>query len=230
MWHKLALPVLAPLLLVQGRQVQRDTPQLPEARGEREGVFGNGPLLRLLILGDSSAAGVGAATQQDALAGQLVGALSGHFETHWQLLATTGHTTRDGIQRLAALEHARFDVAVTVFGVNDVTSMLRTEQFLQQQAALRERLRAQCEVARIIVNALPPMGEFPALPHPLRWFLGQRAARFNAALQAELAADPHADFLAMELDNEPADMASDGFHPGPAIYAQWAKKLADLIV
>ena len=73
------LPALAlsPLLLAQGVYVRRVTPRLPEAPGSRSGVAGGGPSLKLLILGDSAAAGVGAASQDEALAGQLAVALAG---------------------------------------------------------------------------------------------------------------------------------------------------------
>ena len=49
---------LAPLLVVQGWYVKRITPRLPEAEGARQGVTGQGQRLRLLVVGDSAAAGV----------------------------------------------------------------------------------------------------------------------------------------------------------------------------
>ncbi|MEO1603455.1 MAG: SGNH/GDSL hydrolase family protein, partial [Pseudomonadota bacterium] len=80
---------LGPLLLTQGRRVRRDILRLPEAEGPREGIVGEGPPLRLLVLGDSSAAGVGAATQSDALVGQLVAQLSPEYRTAWTVIART---------------------------------------------------------------------------------------------------------------------------------------------
>ena len=47
--------VLSPLLVVQALLTRARLPRLPEADGEREGVLGDGPRLRLLITGDSSA-------------------------------------------------------------------------------------------------------------------------------------------------------------------------------
>ncbi|MCC6374061.1 MAG: SGNH/GDSL hydrolase family protein, partial [Moraxellaceae bacterium] len=76
---------LAPLLLTQGMYVRRVTPKLPEPQGARVGVTGTGKPLRLLIVGDSAAAGVGAAHQNDALLGQLVAALATEFEVSWCL-------------------------------------------------------------------------------------------------------------------------------------------------
>ena len=93
MKHLAATLALGPFLMMQGRHVRRVTPVLPEPPGPREGVNGDGAPLRLLILGDSAAAGVGAATQTDALSGQLVAAISPHFQVSWRLHARTGATT-----------------------------------------------------------------------------------------------------------------------------------------
>ena len=74
------------------------------------------------------------------------------------------------------------------------------------------------------------MQHFPVLPQPLRWFFGQQAARFNAALQAHVAGEPGRQVLhlpaAMQRDAASL-MAADGFHPGPRGYALWAEALAD---
>jgi hypothetical protein len=85
--HALATLALGPVLLAQGKRLRRTAPTLPEPAGEREGIIGDGPTLRLLILGDSAAAGVGADTQEAALAGQLAVALAPTFRLHWKLLA-----------------------------------------------------------------------------------------------------------------------------------------------
>ena len=88
---------LAPVLLWQGRQVRRNALRLPEAEGPREGVAGTGKVcLRVLIVGDSSAAGVGAKNQTQALAGRLSEALSQRLggAVVWQLIARSGDTTR----------------------------------------------------------------------------------------------------------------------------------------
>ena len=50
---------LSPLLVAQAVATRARLPRLPEAGGARRGEAGRGPLLRLLIAGDSSAAGVG---------------------------------------------------------------------------------------------------------------------------------------------------------------------------
>ena len=119
MRHILSTIALAPLLLWQGRRVRAEVPLLPEPVGERHGVTGSGPQLKLLILGDSAAAGVGAATQTDALSGALVQALQAMFEVRWKLVATTGHTTADALTELAAMAIEPFDVVDLYLGHQD---------------------------------------------------------------------------------------------------------------
>ncbi|MEL7363535.1 MAG: hypothetical protein AAFN13_15775, partial [Bacteroidota bacterium] len=86
-----------------------------------------------------------------------------------------------------------------------------------------------------IVSGLPPVHTFPALPQPLRWYLGTLARRFDAALRLWTDGEPGVTYVAMtEGDAVPPDwaermgdlMASDGFHPGPQIYAHWGREAA----
>lgn len=225
-----SLALLAsPLLLAQALYVRRRTPRLSEPPGPRSGSRGQGPALRLLITGDSSAAGVGAAHQDQALAGQLADRLATDFEVHWQLEARTGATTRSSLRWLERLTAARFDAVVTALGVNDVTAMTRLADWLDQQRALRQLLRERFQPALIIVSGLPPMHAFPALPQPLRAYLGSRATRFDRALAADLEDEPDCRFLGVRFTTDVAQMASDGFHPGPAVYAEWARRVAQVL-
>lgn len=89
-WQRtLCLVLLGPVFWGQGKYVRIITPKLPEPEGPREGVTGMGPNLRLLIAGDSAAAGVGVNSQDHALCGQLVQQLSQRFTVTWQLKALT---------------------------------------------------------------------------------------------------------------------------------------------
>ena len=78
--------VLSPLLVAQAVATRRRAPLLPEADGERHGVIGRGRVLRLLIVGDSSGAGVGVSRQDIALAGYLTRTLAhvAEAQVHWQ--------------------------------------------------------------------------------------------------------------------------------------------------
>jgi lysophospholipase L1-like esterase len=239
----LALP-LAPVLIWQGRRVRRDTPKLPEACGPREGIDGAyksdqsgepgkpDKSLRLLILGDSSAAGVGASHQSEALSGQLRACLMSTLAVplHWRVVARTGIAT---VEALALLDEAMpdqpeaFDIALVALGVNDVTALRGVSQWLADVDRVCARLRERHLVKRVIWSGLPPMHRFPALPQPLRTVMGLHARALDRALAAHFSRDGSASgrrHIAMPLMPEGA-VASDGFHPGPLAYARWAQTL-----
>jgi len=224
--YLLAAPFLAPLLLIQGWLVRRRVPRLPEAPGPRVGTLGSGIPLRLLIVGDSAAAGVGAQTQDAALVGQTVQGLAPHYQVEWELAARTGATTRSALGALTERPPRTFDAAVTALGVNDVTSGVSEAKWRHSQAELRGLLRSRFCVARILVCGLPPMSRFPALPQPLRWFLGSRATRFSQLLKRDVQAETNCEFLRLDFNQDPALMAADGFHPGPGIYTEWGRRAA----
>lgn len=220
---------LAPLLLAQGIRVRRRALRLPEAAGPREGSRGDGTPLRLLIVGDSSAAGVGAPHQDDALAGQLANCLAPTHRVIWRVIARSGATTSATISRLEASPPGAFDVAVTALGVNDVTRGVPLSHWLTLQERLRTLLAAQFGVRHVIASGLPPMGAFPALPQPLRAVMGMGARRFDAALAARLSALETATHVSFDMNLTPDLMAEDGFHPGPRGYALWAERLAPAV-
>jgi lysophospholipase L1-like esterase len=229
--HALATVVLGPVLLAQGRHVRRTVRLLAEPEGLREGYTGCGPLLRLLIAGDSAAAGVGAATQDEALSGQLAVSLAPTFRVQWKLLAFTGATTADMIRHLQQAPAAEFDVVVTSLGVNDVTGRRSLDDWRRQQGHLVALLQEKFAARQILLSGLPPMHRFPALPQPLRWYVGSRARDFDRALSRLVEGQAGCEFV--ELDYAMMDlaaMAADGFHPGPAVYRRWAQELARRIV
>ncbi|MBL0075937.1 MAG: SGNH/GDSL hydrolase family protein [Rhodocyclaceae bacterium] len=231
MRHFATTLALAPVLLWQGKQTRAKVPRLPEPGGERSGIVGAGSVLRVLIVGDSAAAGVGAATQAEALSGGLISALQDSFQLHWRLVATTGHTTANAIADLHAFDAEPYDVIITSLGVNDVTEQHSLRRWRAAQSALLTMLQSRFEARHIFVCGLPPMHRFPALPQPLRWYIGARAKQFDRTLQTLTEATPHCEFVPLNFFSGIGTeaMASDGFHPGPAIYRQWADEIAGRI-
>ena len=224
--HLLATLPLAPVLFLQAHRVRRSIPRMPEPPGPRRGLSGTGPRLKVLIAGDSAAAGVGASHQDEALAGQLVGSLSADYSVEWSLEARTGATTATTLRRLRELDEENFDVAVTSLGVNDVTAGSSRRSWRSRQRELRDLLRGAFGVSGIVVCGLPPVHGFPALPQPLRWYLGERARAFDIDLEADAEAEEGVRFLSLRFSEDPSEMASDGFHPGPAVYARWGRMAA----
>lgn len=227
--HGLALTLLvplAPLLWAQGVHTRRKTPVLPEPPGPRSGRAGAGPVLRLLIAGDSAAAGVGVDHQDEALCGQLQALLTPRFDLQWELIARTGHTTADLLECLHATPPRPLDVVVLSLGVNDVTGLVPLRRWMQQQRALATLLKQRFEARQVLVAAVPPMGQMLAMPQPLRWVMGRRAALLNAALAHALRDQGHCQILHLPPTGLPGALARDGLHPGAATYRAWADAAA----
>ena len=154
---------IGPLMFAQGMLVRKYAAELPEATGPRAGVVGEGKPLRVLVLGDSSAAGVGVDTQDEAIAGQLAAQLADHFQVTWELLAKTGATTKSHTQALIEQVEGKFDAAMICLGVNDVTHGVNLKVWLKQQTKLLDILEEKFGVQQIYVSGVPPVKVFPAV-------------------------------------------------------------------
>lgn len=229
MGYKFAAIGLGPILLVQGIYVRRTTPRLPEPTGVRYGVEGAGKPLRLLIVGDSAAAGVGADSQSSALSGQLVSELAPHFCLSWRLIARTGDKIHDVLNHIDSAHQEAFDLAVVSVGVNDVTGGTSREKWEYLLGRLCDLLKLKFRIQYIFLSSIPPMQAFPALPKPLGWYLGKRAASLNQAMIDLTSRRQDCEFVQPVFPLTKEFIAADGFHPSPIAYATWAEQMATLI-
>lgn len=227
--HRSTILGMAPLLIAQGMLTRWRVPKLPEPAGARSGRSGIGPPLRLLVAGDSAAAGVGVESQQRALSGRLVASLASSFDVQWRLLARTGYTTQDLLRRLTCELPLACDVAVLSLGTNDLTDCVRLSLWLERQRELVDLLKRRHGTSHVILSSVAPLHEMTALPQPLRRMLGERGRRFNAAQVKAVATWSGCEVVGLALDPVPGALAADGFHPGWHTYARWADDVAERI-
>lgn len=219
--------VLAPVLVTQGILTRKTAASLPEAAGKKSGQIGDGPVVRVLLLGDSSMAGVGVETLDQALPGGIARHFNCAAQLDWTLSARIGATSQQALDLIPRGE--RFDIAVLGLGTNDVTHLVPRFLWLRQQSALFEALRTTCGVRQIIVTGLPPIRHFPLLPQPLRYVLGRESERFDAALVTLAQAQSDVDYVTLHLPDISSQMAPDGFHPGAGIFMEWGRAVAEAI-
>ncbi len=222
--------ILGPVLLWQGARVRRDILRLPEPSGHRSGQAGSGPALSVLLLGDSSIAGVGAETQQEALSGKLSQLVGQTHQVSWIMRGKTGWTTADALESIPDIAAGQTDVIVIALGVNDVTTETGIPTWLKTYSLLIQQLGARFKPRLIVISGLPEMGAFPALPWPLSWYMGMQAKAHETALFQHFEAEPLVRILPLQFDLDASAMAEDGFHPGPQVYEDWAVQIADLIM
>lgn len=190
------------------------------------------PPMRLVLLGDAVAVGVGVATVGETVGGQLAELLAeGPAARRVELssVGVAGSRSSDlGTQVSRALLGHRPDVAVILIGAGDATGLRSPRKAAAHLGAAVRRLRdAGVEV---VVGTCPDLGAARAFAPPLRqiagWLGRQVADAQAAAVHAaggdvvDLAAETGPVFRA-----DPGALCFDGFHPSADGYRVWAHAL-----
>ena len=229
LWWGLALASL-PLALPLALHTRRTALRLPPAAGEQSGLAGTGlggAPLRLLLIGESTVAGVGVEAQEAALAGQLAQALATRLQrpVAWRACGENGITAFDACERLLPLALSEpADLVLLVFGVNDTTHLSSLARWEDSLRALSRALSARGE--RVVFTGVPPIQHFSALPWLLRRLLGLRAALLDAELR-RISAQEGAQYARLELEFAEEYLARDGYHPSALGYRVWGEGLAE---
>jgi lysophospholipase L1-like esterase len=222
---------LSPLLR-QARRVRKRFPSLPEALGEHSGLEraadGTG-LLRLLVIGDSTAAGVGVTYMRDALPPHLAAILAARLgcAVGWTVSARTGATASFTAEELVPTAPFEQDIAVVLVGVNDVLKMTPRRAWRASIDRLVEALQTHVRPSgQIVLAGLPNLWRFRAFPQPLRGVLSWHGRALDRELRQIAKLRPAVMYLAMPPVSWPQMFAQDGFHPNAAAYRALAAHFA----
>jgi lysophospholipase L1-like esterase len=220
------LPLAAP----QGLLLRRYAPRFPAAAGADHGVVGSGPPMRLLALGDSVIAGVGAEVTEAALPARFAAELAARLQrtVYWRALGKVG-ATASCVQHclLPQLGTGDIDLVLLSVGINDVTGVRTRAAFRRDLLGVLRALRGHSPHCRVVLAGLPPLHGFPRLPQPLRFLIGQRARSFDLIMRQVAQHRPTVLYAPGAQVLQPGQFAADGFHPNAAAHARWAAELAE---
>ncbi len=197
-----------------------------------DGAYGpvGGRVIRLLMIGDSTAAGVGVATADESVGGQLALALAaGGIRVLLSSVAVSGARADDMASQIDRVPASlRPDLAVMLVGANDATHASVPGEVGKDVGRAVRRLLA--DQAAVVVGTCPDMGAPPAIDQPMRAILGafgRRIASAEASAVHEAGGVPVdlAKLTGRAFRSNHANYASDSFHPSAAGYALWAKAL-----
>jgi acyl-CoA thioesterase-1 len=172
-----------------------------------------------VVLGDSTAQGIGAPAWNEGYVGQLLAGLDGGAERPWRVLnlSKSGARTSDVLDRQLPALHALAatpDLVTCSIGANDIVGRVPIPTF-------EARLRA-------ILARLPPGAIFATVPQ------GLNRARTDTANRLIRAEAPAAGLVVADVWSHTGPpwhgkLAADGFHPGALGYADWAAAFAEVL-
>jgi len=234
----LVLVLVALVLGGQALYAARRTYVAAEAAPAVSGRFGpaNGPALRMVVVGDSTAAALGATRTETSVGGRLAAAVAERSGQPVELSSVAFSGARaadlDGqVQR--ALAGVRPDVAVVLVGANDAIHATPLEAVEQDVGAAVRRLASAG--VKVVVGTAPDLGGGRALPRPLRdiaaWRgravadVSERAVRGAGGTPVDLAALTGPAFRA-----DAGNLSSDLWHPSDAGYALWADAMLPAVL
>ena len=175
------------------------------------------------MLGDSTAAGVGADTQDDALPGNLAKEILARFSrgTEWRSVGKSGATARtlldDFIDEATSEE---CDVVYLTVGANDALRLRSRREFSSDVATLITLLRKASPNALILVSLLPRFEWFTSLNNPMRWSLAVHASSLDDGARPVVTGLPDVHAIPRPQPYSPGFWASDNFHPSPVGYRE----------
>jgi len=230
--YRLSLLAL-PLLLAQGLWARRVTPRLPEGDDAPDGsVPGEGASLELVVLGESTTAGVGVASHDLGLAGSTARALARRLDrsVHWRALGVNGFKAASVRRELVPrIPQRPAGLVVIALGVNDTAKLTSPRRWQRELDALIDAARERTGPCPVVLAAVPPLGRFPALPRPLRWTLGLRARELDRRARELAATMTDVYHVPFTPADEPDLFAADGYHPSERGYALWGEILAHAV-
>jgi lysophospholipase L1-like esterase len=193
------------------------------------------PTLRLVLLGDSAAIGVGVEWLADTVGGQLARMLAeGTAESvaRHVLLSSVGvagsRSTDLATQVARALLGDRPDVAVVLIGSNDATGLRSPEDAATHLGSAVRRLREAG--VQVVVGTCPDLGAVRSIAVPLRQvtgWLGRRVAKAQARAVVEAGGTvvDLGDETGAVFRADAGTLCYDGFHPSADGYRVWAHAL-----
>ncbi len=219
----------APFLFLQGQYTRRKVGLLPDAAGAKSGVAGNGgESVRLLVIGESTIAGLGARTHELALAGQFAQRLAARIDKKvvWTVIGKNGVTARRTIDELVPqIPDETYDYILIGLGGNDVMKLSSPRKWRRDMTTLLGILRERYPDAIFFLSNCPMIKYSPALPHPTRFLLWQLSKLHDANIKELTAEMDRVFYYPQPVDVQLEGFFADGIHPSEQGYADWAEAM-----
>lgn len=226
----IALAPFYPFLHRQGQRVRRKVGVLPDAQGGRRGRVGDGEeTVKLLVLGESTVAGLGARTHENALAGQFAKFLGAKIKkaVEWYVIGKNGVTASRAMSELVPqIPDENFDYILLGLGGNDVLKLSSPFKWRRDMTEILRFMREKYPQAVIFMTNAPAVHLSPVLPQPIKFLLGSLSAMHDRNSKEFTQKMGNVNYF--HRPNEiTVGFFADGIHPSEAGYAVWSERMIE---
>jgi len=219
------IPVF-PIIYLKGKKLKKNLIKLPPW-SEYLKLDSTSPEFFLLIIGESTAAGVGATSVEKTFASRIFDYIGRKFTIfnigENGLRAENLKALFDKCENKMAKSFAK---TIILIGANDCFKLTPPRKFRQEMESFIQFLIQEKGVRQITIPLIPPVQEFPGIPVIMRFFLGWHRSILTRELELlekkfpQLSYENQGDTFAGEF------FSKDGIHPSDIGYELIAASIA----
>ena len=213
-----------PFLVYQAKKVRKSSPKLPA----------QSPLLTLgqgekhvVLLGESTVAGVGASSASTTLAGNFSRIFGDSYQI--ETIGKKGLRVKEAFSlylKHKNSENKKSEGVILFLGANDCFLLTYPQVFKIELESLIQQIQVATGAEWIYLAAIPPVHLFPAFSEQMRSFLYKQRNYLLHEMETIAARKPQLIFHQIPMDLQPEFFSADGVHPSDLGY----QKIAELAI
>ena len=213
-----------PFLIYQAKKIRKSSPKLPA----------QSPLLTLgqgekhvVLLGESTVAGVGASSASTTLAGNFSRIFGNSYQI--EAIGKKGLRVKEAFSlylKHKNSERKKSEGVLLFLGANDCFLLTSPQEFKKELESLIQQIQVATGAEWIYLAAIPPVHLFPAFSEQMRSFLYRQRNYLLLEMEAIAARKPQVIFHQIPMDLQPEFFSADGVHTSDLGY----QKIAELAI
>ncbi len=221
--------IKAPIAHIQGAYFFIKMKKLNDPTGDRIGSLGEGKSIDILVIGDSSALGVGCKTIQETATGTLVSHLAKEFKVNYTICAYTGFTTAQVYEKVKEIDIKKYNYIIISLGSNDIVNCTPMRIWEKQTYHLFNYIDQNFNPDQLFISAVPPFEKLKTLPNSIKNYLSYESKILNKHYINLSNKKSNYQFIDLGFEFKDNHISEDNFHPSNILYNIQGNRLHQLI-
>lgn len=223
-FFQLRLYPWVPFLVYQAKQIRKSSPSLPSQSSLL--TLGHGEN-HILLLGESTVAGVGASSPAHTLAGNFHRLLGESYQI--ETIGKKGLRVKEALSLFyqhRQEQTRKFKGVILFLGANDCFLLTSPDAFKKEVETLIHQIQLATFTEWIYLAAIPPVHLFPAFSKRMKAFLQIQRSYLQSELEKIAENHPNVIYHRIPMDLQSEFFSADRIHPSDLGY----QKIAELAV